>query len=397
MEPVTVKASDGVQFTFTTEETLFEHVNEEAKFWQWLQQLSSTAPATQIWKPLFRPLMAARDLANDATRPVSEKFDVCLENYRKFLTLEPAVHMKSTARVFIQSLLARSNVEALSALATLFQQAGKLQPFDHVTGKTSDSALGMIEAVLFSRFGMAPGLAEFRSLAKQSVEEASQAMAVVKQEQAEATSTRQQMEQLLAIQEAHFTGYQSELEKKSAGLIDQATQALDSSKEQLSTDWKKITETYDNHMALRAPASYWRAKKNSHTRWVMGIGPVTLLTAIGGGWALLEVAAIIFGTKTVLQPPTWYQVLSFSVAAVMYLWTIRSLLRFALSHVHLALDAAERHTMIVSYLALVRKKGLPDGLIDKVFAAIFRPTGDGIVKDEGIPWPSLIDALRSKG
>lgn len=112
---------------------------------------------------------------------------------------------------------------------------------------------------------------------------------------------------------------------------------------------------------------------------------------------MFEVAWQIFGNRPVLQLPSWYQVLSFSIAAIIYLWTIRSLLRFTLSHVHLALDAAERYTMIVSYLALIRKKDLPEGLLDKVFSAIFRPTGDGIVKEEGIPWPSIVDAIKSRG
>lgn len=67
--------------------------------------------------------------------------------------------------------------------------------------------------------------------------------------------------------------------------------------------------------------------------------------------------------------------------------------RIFLSQLHLAQDAAERTTMVTTYLSLLESKSVLSEEDRKIFlAAIFRPTSDGIVKDDGIP-PSMADLL----
>lgn len=64
---------------------------------------------------------------------------------------------------------------------------------------------------------------------------------------------------------------------------------------------------------------------------------------------------------------------------------------------HLENDAAERVTMAKTYLALIRDGALPKGdSITTILAALFRPTGDGIVKDEGLP-PTAMEWLTKLG
>ena len=76
---------------------------------------------------------------------------------------------------------------------------------------------------------------------------------------------------------------------------------------------------------------------------------------------------------------------------------IRLLVRIFLSHLHLENDAAERVTMVKTYLALLRDGSLPkDNSINTVLAALFRPTGDGIVKDEGLP-PTAMEWITKLG
>lgn len=83
--------------------------------------------------------------------------------------------------------------------------------------------------------------------------------------------------------------------------------------------------------------------------------------------------------------------------AVLGFWFIRILVRIFLSNIHLENDAAERVTMAKTYLALIRSNSLSkDENIDTVLVALFRPTGDGIVKDEGLP-PSAIEFFTKLG
>jgi hypothetical protein len=93
---------------------------------------------------------------------------------------------------------------------------------------------------------------------------------------------------------------------------------------------------------------------------------------------------------------TWH-LGSFILLATLSFWFIRLLVRIFLSNLHLENDAAERVTMAKTYLALIRDGSLPKGdNISTILAALFRPTGDGIVKDEGVP-PSTLEWFTKLG
>jgi hypothetical protein len=66
-------------------------------------------------------------------------------------------------------------------------------------------------------------------------------------------------------------------------------------------------------------------------------------------------------------------------------WIGRIILKIYLSERHLATDAEERRTMVMTYLALTRSKKLVDDDKKLIFPAIFRSGADGIVKDENSP------------
>lgn len=58
-----------------------------------------------------------------------------------------------------------------------------------------------------------------------------------------------------------------------------------------------------------------------------------------------------------------------------------------LSERHLALDAPERRAFAEFYIGLLRQEGVDSNQVNEqraiIYAALFRPTIDGIVKEEG--------------
>lgn len=176
-----------------------------------------------------------------------------------------------------------------------------------------------------------------------------------------------------------------------------------------------LKETYDKHMALAAPVEYWDTKRKKHRLWsgvsfgaiVLGMGAAayflhTELQSVGQAVTASKAAAAATaakaqaaGSTTTIQAladsaTTWH-LGSFILLATLSFWFIRLLVRIFLSNLHLENDAAERVTMAKTYLALIRNDDLPKGdNISTVLAALFRPTGDGIVKDEGVP-PSTLE------
>ncbi|MEN9492177.1 MAG: hypothetical protein RJA63_2626 [Pseudomonadota bacterium] len=188
---------------------------------------------------------------------------------------------------------------------------------------------------------------------------------------------------------------------------------LENAKKRLET----LEETYRAYMTLEAPVLYWKAKAKRHFKWAVGSGIAVVLSMIAVGcllyWQLREVGGAVKRNAVLADaaaqaakssaatpvpvdvlPSTWH----FDVAILVLLgtlsfWFIRLLVRVFLSHLHLENDAAERVTMAETYLALSSGDKLPEGEdLRTVLAALFRPSGDGIVKDEGVP-PSLVDFL----
>ena len=78
------------------------------------------------------------------------------------------------------------------------------------------------------------------------------------------------------------------------------------------------------------------------------------------------------------------------------LWYVRMQMKLFLSERHLALDALERSTFAEVYIEFLGEKDSSNeaaGQRAAVYAALFRPTTDGIVKEEGGLDPSIAAAL----
>lgn len=173
-------------------------------------------------------------------------------------------------------------------------------------------------------------------------------------------------------------------------------QELDAARKEL----KALIETYDQQMSLQKPVNYWKEKRDKHRK----IACISFIFILAG------MVLAFFGLFQILKSPMeWLPFLShFEVKntetqisfaglkvfyttgliliAVTYFWLLRLLVRIFLSNVHLENDASERMTMVTTYLALLRDNSLDKKeTVAPLLAAIFRPSGDGIVKDEGLP------------
>jgi hypothetical protein len=188
------------------------------------------------------------------------------------------------------------------------------------------------------------------------------------------------------LQKTEFDAAQTKRDGDFTKLVGEHTQQMES-----------LRHTYEEAIALRAPVLYWKGKQQFHSiqaKWTGGISFTAIaVAAVGLGWMIQElVRPIATGTA----PETW-RLAPLAIVGVFTVWGIRLIVRMFLSHLHLATDAAERVVMTETYLSLLDGKHLPnDDDRRLILQALFRPTSDGIVKDEGIPF-SLAEALTRSG
>ena len=145
-------------------------------------------------------------------------------------------------------------------------------------------------------------------------------------------------------------------------------------------------------MQLRGPVEYWTKKAGEHRRrakdyrslllWFGGIAGIGLLLGLGH---LGQYVVGLAGSRD--QPPALFVILGAIgvVGTAMVFWAARVIVRLFMSEHHLAIDSDERATMVMTYLALTETKDADEKDRAIVLAALFRPTSDGIVKDDAAP------------
>ncbi|MFN0075712.1 MAG: DUF6161 domain-containing protein [Prosthecobacter sp.] len=153
---------------------------------------------------------------------------------------------------------------------------------------------------------------------------------------------------------------------------------------------KNIEDTFHNKLALQKPIDYWREKKVSHVKlakrfaWASGI----VLVVFGVGLGFLIHWA--FGNLEANENPKHWQVGVTIIAAFFVIWIVRLLVRMFLSHQHLAADAAERVTMVQTYLSLsLEGQGVAPADRSVILQQLFKSASDGLVKDDGAPPTAL--------
>lgn len=160
---------------------------------------------------------------------------------------------------------------------------------------------------------------------------------------------------------------------------------------------ERLEKTFREKMSLRAPVDYWESRKAHHEKWSgrasvwMFVLMAVLGLVIGGAayWTFVHLGSN--------DKPDLWRVAVLVLVGVLGMWAIRLVVRMYLSHAHLATDAAERVTMVKTYLSLLEAEKLPSDDDRKlILQALFRPASDGIVKDESLPHP-LIEALTRVG
>lgn len=207
--------------------------------------------------------------------------------------------------------------------------------------------------------------------------------------------------------QADFEQWRSELTDEAKSLLEKSAFASASLNAKQQEDHahglgrlQALEATYNAKLALEAPTEYWNKKRDRHKKFALLWGVVCMLFAVAAiSVFLVEFNAIGEALKSVGQADTTqidqriahYIFIGVKglVFAVIIFWIARLLVRMYLSELHLGMDAYERRTMVLTYLALSKDGKVSDAERMLVLQPIFRPTADGIVKDDASSDPTL--------
>jgi hypothetical protein len=160
---------------------------------------------------------------------------------------------------------------------------------------------------------------------------------------------------------------------------------------------KAIEDTFNNKLALQKPIDYWREKKSAHVKLAKRFAAASAVALIIFGIGLGFLINWAFGNLKPEENPKHWQVGVTIIAAFFVIWIVRLLVRMFLSHQHLASDAAERVTMVQTYLSLSREgQGVAPADRSVILQQLFKSASDGLVKDDGAPpgWLELFSRQK---
>jgi hypothetical protein len=154
-------------------------------------------------------------------------------------------------------------------------------------------------------------------------------------------------------------------------------------------DIKATEAAYKQDMQLKASVDYWKQRATEHRKRAKSVRAILIWYCSLGTFVLAGALIVLSVIASKSSTGSNDLAVFFKFAAVgavlttIGLWVGRTLLRVFLSERHLATDADERGTMVLTYLALTNEQKIEPSDRALVLAPLFRSASDGIVKDDG--------------
>lgn len=401
---IEVESPDGEKFSFSDRVEAIEYASQERAKWNWLAQLNSGSEYGGVLSSLphiIEALNLAIAQANGVSPAASD--ETITRALRTYVGWTPAIHNRAPLQAYLMRIAQRSNREAMWALGWLAYRAGKVNNLEanlNAYWNAPGFLTGMNSAWVWAERTLTADIAESELERVRDV--ASEAQTLRDQSQSAlntAQSTTAAINGFAESGRATMSSVNERLDEFEASLSARLEEIVTARGSELQERWSNLTTTYEESLKLKAPARYWGVKQAAHRKlasrfaWASGI-----FATLGG-------IAMSFGFFRLMENvaagsalPPWRDILPSAVLAIVFLWTLRTLLRMTMSHVHLSLDAGERRVMVECYLAMTNKGETTGEERGALFAAIFRSSGDGIVKDETPPIPmwEMLKATKGK-
>lgn len=365
----------------------FEKAQREA--WSWLDSPPVKGSIQGPWNTISGGLNQVRSFIGrvgdgsdpNVVQPLANALEQAFRSSRVPLSDSPVGK-------FIGELRSDAPVVAAAALATWMNVGGvNLSNFDHAKGVVLMAAF---DANITNRTP---------SAVKRSLETLQQ-----KYQEISAKTEQETREQ-----RTEFSREKSRQRKAVASLLRQSRRRLMAFRQDKSRQVDEITSNlgqealaaissiretealYREHMKIKGPVEYWSSKASAHREKAGNYRNVLLGFSVIAGAILLICLYLIadhaIKVATTDKPAAVYLVLVTLgvVLTTIVFWAARILTRLFLSEHHLAIDAEERSVMAQTYLALTAEGQATEQERSIVLGSLFRPTADGIVKDDAAP------------
>lgn len=356
------------------------------------------ATELEYWKILDRPDPVGNDSIRDFPKNTYARLIALSNVFTQYLS-DPVAHVAYLRRSF-QKLYQDSGNQLPTSLSSYGQFLGQLRAklpdvafnvaVQYVARRGAVDGLNLgipdhliaILAVAAYRLGLSSDVSAAQRAAMSAVAQKfdqDSAAEIAKQREVSAAWAKSQ-EQFRAEFGQALQGAAERFSELWSGQANQMDSAL--------AEFKAVETAYREQLQLAAPTTYWTKKQSRHRNLAIGFGIWCVLYALA---ATLYVSLTLAGEyDAALKLPagtSWVPYVLLGArglfVSIVVFWAGRIFVRMFLSQLHLSMDAHERSTMVMTYLALTQDGRITPEERPLVLQPLFRPTSDGIVKDDG--------------
>lgn len=234
-------------------------------------------------------------------------------------------------------------------------------------------------------------------------------IAVLRQVAAEASASSERIKQLeedLRLK-AHntteeLTGQFSSVHKRILSAYRSQAKLSKAAERNREEEFTGLQKAFNLHLRIQRPVELWEERQKEHqnnakTAWgwfvfaslLLGVAALLVAFIFGDHIAKSFVpASCTDGTQLScdkFSPKGPLTISMILLVSTVWLWYLRFQMKIHLSERHLALDARERRAFAETYLSLLKGNHVTQEHEAVVLQSLFRPTQDGIIKDEGGP------------
>ncbi|MEP1934971.1 MAG: DUF6161 domain-containing protein [Roseibium sp.] len=372
---------------FVDSADLQQFIEAERNSWNWLDELNRAGKFRNTKNLINGQLVIINNSIASATAN-PDSMNIILQT--AFGTHRIPIS-NSPAGKFIAELKETNPDAAGAAITAWMSQPGiELTNFDHINGLVQ---IGAFAAQITKKTPIA---------VKKSLEQLNQ-------------DYKDKISELQATAKSHQTDFEKKNREQQASIEELLTEirnhnsdfqtTLRTEADESKASIQNTEKLYKEHMKLKGPVEYWKTKSESHLKaaseyrkYLIGYGAIA---SIGLVLFLFWLAGHTIEVASAQKPTAIILVLSLMgvVATTIVFWVARILTRLFLSEHHLSIDSAERAVMAQTFLALTAEGQATDDERKIVLTSLFRPTADGIVKDDAAPefsTASLISKIATK-
>lgn len=359
--------SGDISKVFFNPSDIREWIDAERKAWKWLAEKRRDSPTTRT---TIDSHQEALQKVAEALRQYQDGLDKGSDSSKNVRRLQSSVKdlitkfplSDSASGRFIMSLADDSPDQAAYSFVTICQNALNVV-------ENYNALMGGARAIAFLL-----GLKETAEAERHALNELKQSLSsAIADEVVQARSSVTSFEREIKNQQGVMVGQHMEFHEWM---------------ENRNEEWKQLKDKYDKSLSLQSPVKYWRVKGTIHY-WISALAGLSFILI---GYALLTLSVDALDNLAdqgadIMEPWNYVGLLLLIALGV---WGLRLVVRVMISNLHLAADARERATMVLTYLALERHgKGLDKDEKEQIISALFRPASLGSARDDEGPYGNI--------